>query len=267
MAEVEQNWSSLRMGCVREAVIKGSAAIFLVAGSGGIAAVTRGANSQIPYAGASNVQNTATLVEYHSAFEMTGFNVFATQGNQKRVMQMSSIAVMNRNIDGVILTALSSATNTAAGTTGSTASLALVAKAKAALGMGQVDTTEADNMFAVVSPGFMAYLAQTTEFANSLYVDVKTFAGPTRRMLRWYGVNWIESPLISALGTTAELCYMWHRNGLGHAANVENMDVLVGYDEKQDSSWSRASLFHGAVLMQQAAVVQIVHDGSAFTAT
>lgn len=62
----EQNFSIMRAGCVQEAVIKGNQAIFLVSGSGGAVAVTRGVNALIPYNTVSNVQNTATLVEYHA---------------------------------------------------------------------------------------------------------------------------------------------------------------------------------------------------------
>lgn len=72
LAAFEQNYSILRAGCTQEAVIKGNQAVFLVSGSGGATAVTRGVNGQIPYTTVSNVQNTCTLVEYHAPFERTG---------------------------------------------------------------------------------------------------------------------------------------------------------------------------------------------------
>ena len=86
-------------------------------------------------------------------------------------------------------------------------------------------------------------------------------------MLRWAGVNFIESPLVTGVGTSTEKCYMWHKNGLGFASNVADMDVQVGYNSQHDISWTRASVFHGAKLLQQSAVVQMLHDGSAFAAT
>ena len=66
IAAFEQNFSLLRMTCTREAVIKGNQAVFLVSGSGGMSAVTRGTNGLIPYNTAENVQNTAVLQEYHA---------------------------------------------------------------------------------------------------------------------------------------------------------------------------------------------------------
>lgn len=65
VAEFEEGMSWLRQTTVTEAVIKGNQATFLVAGSGGAAAVTRGINSLIPARADSMTQTTATLVEWH----------------------------------------------------------------------------------------------------------------------------------------------------------------------------------------------------------
>jgi hypothetical protein len=40
--------------------------------------------------------------------------------------------------------------------------------------------------------------------------------------------------------------------------------INVGYDEKQDTSWSRATIFHGFKVLQNTGIVQMKHDGSAF---
>lgn len=99
VAAFEQDYSLLRSTCVTHAQIKGNTAVFLVSGSGGATAVTRGANGLIPYGAVSNTQNSCTLVESHAPFEQTGFNIFATQGDQRAIMQKASRAVMNRAID------------------------------------------------------------------------------------------------------------------------------------------------------------------------
>lgn len=258
----EQRTSALRATTTKETMSKGQVVTFLVSGSGGDTAVTRGSNGQIPYGNPTNSQVSATLVEKHAPYELTNFNIFASQGDQKRIMQEASMAVINRDIDLTLITELANATiDTGAS---ATASLALVMKAKGYLGTQAVPTDEADNMFAVVTPGFMAYLMQTTEFASADYVDVKPFSGPSRKFLRWAGVNWIESPLISGIGTATELCYMYHRSALGYAVNVGEDSVEIGYDGKQHSSWSRATIFHAAKVLQNNGIVQIKHDGSAF---
>lgn len=259
----EQTVSLLRATTTREAVVSGLSAVFLVAGSGGATAVTRGVNGQIPYGTVSNTQNTATLVEKHAPFEMTGFNIFASQGDQNRIMREASMSVINRDIDDVILDELGTGTLNA-GATAAKMSLGLIARAKTILGNNNVDITDEDNLFAVISPAAHAYLEQTTEFASGDYVNTKPFAGATRRMWRWHGMNWIVSTAVAGLGTASESLFMFHRKAIGHAVNVGEEKIMIGYDEKQDTSWSRATIYHGAKLLQNTGVVEILHDGSEY---
>jgi hypothetical protein len=65
IASFEEGMSWLRQTTVMEAVIKGNTATFLVAGSGGATAVTRGINGLIPARADSLTQSSATLVEWH----------------------------------------------------------------------------------------------------------------------------------------------------------------------------------------------------------
>lgn len=259
--QFEGRVSALRLASTKESVIKGNTATFLVAGSGTDTAVTRGTNGLIPYGNPTNTQVSATLTEKHAPYELTGFNIFASQGDQKEVMRKASMSVINRDIDLTVLAELANATID----TGSyaTASLAMVEKAKAYLGNQDVPVEEEDNMFAIVSPMFMSYLRQTKEFAHASYVDVKPLSGPARKMLRWDGVNWIQSARVTGVGTSQELCYMWHRAALGYAVNVGEDSISIGYDDKQDLSWSRATVFHAAKILQNTGIVQMKHDGAA----
>ena len=260
--QFEGRASIFRAMATKESVIKGNTATFLIAGSGTDTAVTRGTNGQIPYGNPTNTQVSATLVEKHAPYELTGFNIFASQGDQKAIMRKASMSVINRDIDLVCLAELANATiDTGAY---ATASVAMVEKAKAYLGNNDIPVEEEDNMFAVVSAGFMAYLRQTTEFASSDYVDVKPMVGPTRKMLRWAGVNWAQSARVTGAGTSTELCYMFHRDAFGYAVNVGEDSIHIGYDEKQDTSWTRATIFHGPKILQNTGIVQMKHDGSAF---
>jgi hypothetical protein len=258
-----QNSSMLRNTTTKETVMNGNQATFVVSGSASDTAVTRGQNGMIPYGNPGNTQYTATLVEKHAPYELTNFNIFASQGDQRRVMQMQSVGVINRDIDLTILAELANATQDLSGT----ASLSLVATARAVLGQNDVDVSDANNMFGVISPAFEAYLTQTTEFTSGDYVDVKPMSGPARKMFRWMGINWIVSSRVTGIGTASELCYIFHRNAIGYAINMGEDSIHVGYDEKQDLSWTRASVFHGAKLLQNNGVIKITHDGSAFVTT
>jgi hypothetical protein len=180
-------------------------------------------------------------------------------------MQQASISVMNRAIDLSILAQLDTATlDTGAA---QTASLRLVNVALTTLSNNGVPIWEEDNMFGVISGGFRGYLTENSEFSNGMYVDVKPLTGPVRRMWRWNGINWCINPQVTGVGTSAEKCYVYHRNSIGFAANTKDMDVVVDYDKKQDSSYSRATLYMGSKLLQNSGVVQMIHDGSALVAS
>lgn len=264
VASFEQRVSALKMATTKESMVSGNQATFLVSGSGGDTAVTRGVNGLIPYSNPTNTQVTATLAEKHAGYELTSFNIFASQGDQKRIMQEASMSVINRDIDLTILAELANATQDFGS---GVATLNTVVGAKVILGNAQVNTSESDNMFAVVSPAFMGYLMQVREFASAEYVDVKPFAGASKQYLRWMGINWIESPLVTGLGTSSEICYMFHRNALGYAVRVGEESVSIGYEDKQDSSWSRATTYHAAKILQNTGIVKITHDGSGYAAT
>lgn len=261
----EYGMSMLRASVITDAVVKGNEAIFLVAGTGGAEAVTRGVNGMIPARADDLTQYTATLAEWHDKPRRTNFNIFASQGDGRRIMQEGTVKVLNRKIDAEIIEQLDTATYS----TGSavTASLNLVAKAVAILGNAEVDIQEEDNMFGLISPAFHAYLMQVPEFTKADYVDVKPFNGPSRRYRRWYGINWMVHPRVTGVGTSSESCYLYHRNAVGYAANTGDMSVMAGYNEEDDYYWARSSIFMGSKMLQQSGVVKMVHDGSAYVAT
>ena len=263
VAQFEQKSSLLRATTTKESMTEGLTSTFLIAGSGSDTAVTRGTNGLIPYGNPTNSQVTATLIEKHAPYELTGFNVFASQGNQLQVMQNASMSVINRDIDLTILAELANATQDITGT----AVIATVAKARAILGQNDVDVSDANNVFAVISPAVEAGLVQTANFTSGDYVDVKPLAGPVRKMFRWMGVNWIVSSRITGMGTSSELCYFYHRDAIGYAVNMGEENIRAGYDEKQDTSWSDAKVYHAAKILQNTGIIKWTHDGSAYAAS
>lgn len=259
--EVRQSW--LRSCVTTMANVNGNTATFLVAGSNNATAVTRGVNGLIPARSDDLTQTSATLAEWHDLSQRTGFNVESSQGDARRIMQETTMGVINRKIDADIIAQLDTATND----TGSSAtgSLALVAKSVAILGNAYVPVEDENNMFGVITPAMHAYLMQVPSFTSADYVEVKPFAGPIRRFRRWFGINWIVHPQLSGVGTSTAKCYIFHRDAIGHAMN-KDMRISAGYDEEQDYSWARASVFMGSKLLQNGGIVQVKHDDSAYVA-
>jgi hypothetical protein len=265
IASFEYKQTRLRTTTVTEFEAKGNTCTFLVAGSGAASAVTRGVDGLIPARADSLTQSSATLQEWHDLVRRSSFNIFSSQGDGKRIMQMTTLGVINRKIDADIIAQLDTATNDTGGAV--PADLDLVMKARTILGVNEVAIDEEDKMFGVITPAFEAYLMQVPEYASADFVEVKPFSGPARPYRRWAGVNWIVHPQLTGVGTSAEKCYMYHRDAIGHAVNTGEMMVAVGYDEEQDYSYARVSAFMGSKLLQNSGVVQMMHDGSAYAAS
>jgi hypothetical protein len=269
VAAFEKRQSLLRDVVTTEAVIKGNQATFLVSGSGSEEAVTRGVSGDIPYYTNTNTQYTATLSEWHAPFEMTGFDIFQAQSNQKQIMQMNSMALINRQVDNSIRTALSAATLTLGAA--QTASLRLVTKAKAALGVNLVPND--GGICFLVSPAFINYMMEVTEFGSNDYIDNRPLQDggadwtDKPKVYKFAGASFIEDPQLAGVGTSSETCYAFHKSAIGHAMDTSGLGVKMGYDDKQDKSWTRATGFMGGKLLQNTGVIKILHDGSAMVAS
>lgn len=266
----EDMQSRLRSTTVTEAMIKGNQATFLVADSGSATAKTRGANGLIAARADNLTQLTATLAEWHDLVRKTGFNIFQSQGDQRRIMQETSMAVVNRKIDDDIIAQFDTFTNDTG--TAVPASLDMVVKAKVILGNNFVPIEEEDNMFGLITPAFEGYLMQIPEYSSADYVSVQPFSGPAKLYRRWMGVNWICHPrLTNSVGAggsgASEQCFMYHRNSIGHAVDKSGISSPIGYDEEQDYSYARVSIFMGSKLLQNSGGVMMKHDASAYAAS
>lgn len=270
IAAFEQRQSLLRETVTTEAVIKGNTAVFLVAGSGSATAVSRGVNGRIPARADDQTQNSCTLQEWHDLVRKTGFNIFASQGNQRAMMQETSMGVINRKIDQTVTDELNTGT-IAIGTAAVTIpNVSLVMNAQVKLQNAGIPWD--GNITLLCQPSFLAYLMQATEFANAQYVDVKPFNGeqndanwrdrPTA--YRWLNMLVVSHPNLPGKGTTSEKSFMYHKNAIGHAANTGGMESEVGYDGEQAYSWARTTIYMGAKLLQNTGVVVMTHDGSAY---
>jgi hypothetical protein len=264
VAAFEARETLVRKTVTTEADVRGNTAVFLVAGSGGATAVTRGVNGLIPARADDNTQHSCALQEWHDLVRKTRFNVFASQGNQRQLMQETTMAVVNRKIDSDIIGQLEQGTQDTGAAT--TMSLDLAVYAKTILGNNSVPAD--GNLFALITPAAEAYLMQTKEFGSANYTSRMPFDGKggVFTSFMWAGVTWIVHPNLTGKGTAAEKCLMYHRDAIGHAIDMETLQTPIGYDEEQDYSWARASGFFGSKLLQNIGVVVINHDGSAYAA-
>lgn len=257
VAGFEARQSSARNTVTTEAMVSGKEAVFLIVNTNR-EAVTRGPNGLIPAAVDDQSQVTVALKEKHDLVQRTRFNIFTDQGDQRRIMQMGGMAVMNRDIDAEIFAALLSGT---VSFTSAAMTKAAVNEAVVRLGNAKVPRRE---LFGALTPAAWADLSDITSFASSDFVNdrpvVEGMPEPTR-MVDWMGVKWyVPETDLPGQGTSTASCFVYARSAIGHAVDRANIGVYGGYDEEQDYYWARHSLNHGAKLLLNAGVVEIVHD-------
>jgi len=262
IAGFEKRQSLVRRTTVTQAEVNGNQAVFLVGDSGSATAVTRGVDGDIPTRPDNLNQNTATLQEWHDVPERTRFNLYASQGDGRRLMQQTCMSVINRKIDEDIHTALATASVTWG--SAAAATMILISKAKTKLGNAFADLDAP--IFALITPAFHAYLMTFNQFTSADYVSQPGFDGiPKDKAFSWYGVNWIVDPALPGVGTSSSTCFMYSQNAIGHACDTENLQTAVGYDDKNDKSWARCSTFMGSKLLQNSGVVKMLHNDSAYS--
>lgn len=255
----EKRESLLRKTVTTESQITGNEAVFLVADSGDANAVTRGLNGDIPTRADNLNQNTCILKEWHDVPERTKFNIFASQGDGRRIMQETCMSVINRKIDTDIHEALDAATLTWGAAAVATLTLVTTAKTK----LGNNFALEDDDVFAAITPAFHGQLMGLNQFTSADFINMKPFEGVSKsRAFNWYGVNWIVDAALEGVGTASATCFMYSRKAIGHAMNTEGTQTFVGYDEKNDKSWARCTEYMGSKLLQNSGVIKMLHDDS-----
>ena len=258
----EKRESLARKTVTTEAMINGNSAVFLVADSGGATAVTRGLNGDIPSRADNLNQYTVQLAEWHDLSERTNFNIFSSQGDGRRIMQETTMSVINRKIDDDIHTALSTATVTWGAAAAATLTLVTTAKTK----LGNAFALEDDDVFALITPAFHGYLMGLNQFTSADYITLKPFEGVSKsRAFNWYGVNWIVDAGLPGVGTASSTCFMYSRKAIGHAMNSAGTQTEVDYDRKHDKSCARCTEYMGSKLLQNSGVVKMLHNDSALS--
>lgn len=264
IAGYERDQSMLRSTVSTDAIISGRDAVFLIATSNR-EAVTRGPNGLIPAAVDDLTQTTLTLAEWHDLPQKTRFNIFAGQSDQRAIMQETSRKVINRHIDDTIIDALATGT-IEANTTGTATTMGkgIINKATTMLWNGNV---MADQLFGLLTPAAFAYLTDIPNFTSIDYVNDKVLVDPgKRRFHSWMGVTWMVHTGLPGIGTADASCFIYDKGAIGHAFASGDVQALSGYNQEQDYSWARTSVYDGAKLLQNAGVIEIHHDDTALSA-
>ena len=252
----------LRYATTPEMMINGNQALFPIQGTA-TGVTGRGTNGLIPSDNPTDTQVTIPLVERHRKETQTGFNIFTAHGNLREAMQQRGALALAREVDDeIIANALESATTQFNGGTAITLTYGRVQDIMSDLLENNVYAM--DMVTFVWTPKAWARLLTFDQFISSDYVeDNFILGGATQRPRMWNGAMHMVHTGLPGVGTATANCYAFGKAAVGYAMNTEGIDVAIGYDEEDDYSFARHTIFHGSRLLQQSGIIEIVHDDTA----
>lgn len=245
----------------KEIMVSGLTAKFALQGAAG-RMTTRGANGLIPSRNRTDTQPTVTLSEKHSKETQTGFNLFTAPADVREAMQNAGALAASREIDYTIIETLDTATNQYNSGTAVTLTFGKVVDLLRLL--RQNDVMSSHGICCLWTPAAWGRLQQMTEFSSADYVDDKRLDGlAAERPVMWLGATHIHHTGLTGMGTASAKCYAFAKPAVGHAIANGDIQVDAGYNGEDDYSYSRHTIFDGAVKLQEAGIYQLVHDDTA----
>lgn len=240
---------------------------FLVADAADKDEVTRNLTGDIPYGEPNRNGYTVTMTEAHAPYELSGFNIFTSQGPSQQIMMEAAMATINRAKDKKILTALATGT-VELSASAAPAAFSGVQKFLGKLGSNQVPNDGQTTL--LVTPNYHAAMLGWKEFNSAELISRKPLDSggaawaDTQLSYRWNNLRVVVHPGLPGVGTATETCYIYHKTAVGYAFAMNKEAIEADYEKKQDRSWVRATYYHGATLLQDNALVTFYHDASEY---
>jgi len=246
-----------------ESMDMGRSAVFDIAAVGG-RMQTRSIDGRIPRTTVADTQVTCTLSEYVKKFEVTDFESFTSQSDERAKMNRRITETVNQELDYNIMTELANA-STSFSATAAPITLDTATRVIATLAANGVAINPNDVTF-LVSPFLEAKLQNIAGYASQDYVSVRPletggnqYTGSVQ-MKRWLNVSWIVHPNLPNVGTASCACYIWHRQALGVAVPSNQIRYSAGYDDQDHYHYASATLKAGTKILQNTGILKFLHN-------
>lgn len=245
-----------------ESMDMGRSVVFDVTAVGG-RMQARSIDGRIPRTSVSDTQVTCTLNETVKKFEVTDFEAFTSQSDERAKMNHRIMESVNQELDYTILNELANASTTATGS-GAAITLALFTSVMAELGVASVPNGPTDLTW-IVSPHFEAKLLNLTAYTSADFVPTKPLEtggnayGGQRKIRNFLGCGMIVHPNLPGAGTSSCTTYLVHRRALGVAAPTSQIKYSAGYDDQDHYHYCSATLKSAAKILQNSGIRKFVH--------
>lgn len=263
IGKFNQSVSLLNDRFTPESMDMGRSAVFDVTEVGG-RMQQRSIDGRIPRTNVTDSQVTCTLYEYVKKFEVTDFEAFTSQSDERAKMNHRIMESVNQEHDYTILTELANA-STSFASTAAPITLETATKAIAKLAANSVPVNPNDVTF-IVSPYLEAKLQNIAGYTSADYVSSKPLESGgnqftnQRKMKAWLGVGWIVHPNLPNVGTSSCTCYLVHRRALGLAVPTSSIKYSAGYDDQDHYHYASSTLKLGAKILQNTGILKFLHN-------
>lgn len=255
--------SLLKDRATPESMDMGRSAVFDVTAVGG-RMQARSIDGRIPRTNVSDTQVTATLAEHVKKFEVTDFEAFTSQSDERAKMSHRIMESVNQEIDYNFITELANASNSFSA---SAAPITLDAATRsiATLAANQVPITPNDVTW-LVSPFLEAKLQNIKGYASQDYVVGRPLQDGGNQfqnqvmVKRWLNVTWIVHPNLPGVGTASCATYLWHRRAIGQAMPTSQIKYGAGYDDQDHYHYASATLKAATKILQQPGLLKFIHN-------
>jgi len=249
-----------------ESMTMGRSAVFDVATLGGRMSV-RSVDGRIPRRSRSDTQVTCTIDERVAKEEVTDFEKFTSQADERAKINRSIMISVNEEIDYHILTELANASTSYSGSA-APITLDTATKVIATLSQNKVPIGAQDLTW-IISPMMEAKLQTIQGYTSSDYVATKPldsggnqFSGQ-RKIKSWLGCGWIVHPNLPNTGTSSCTTYLVHRRAFGLAVPTSKIQYEAGRIPGELAECAVAGLMMGAKILQNAGILKFIHNDAA----
>lgn len=221
----------------------------------------RSIDGRIPRRERSARQVTMTLEEFVDKEEITDFEKFISQSDERAKINRSLNTRAYDEMDFVVLNALAAATNEyQASAAPMTHSLATNAVAK--LGASKVPIGATDLTWITSTYG-EGKLQNITGYTSADYVNTRPLeAGGNqfskeRKIKNWVGAGWIVHPNLPGAGTSSCTNYIVHRRSVGLAKPTTGMKYEAGPIPGELAEYAVCGVVMCAGILQQVGIMKV----------
>ena len=214
-------------------------------------------NAQLTPAAVTHAPVECTLSDWYAGQWVDKMDELKVGHDERQVLATAGAYALGRKTDALIITALSSASQTA-GTSSEALTKERILSAFQTLNTNEVP--DDGERFALVGPAQWNQLLSMEEFSNANYVgnEHPMLSGSESR--KWMGINWIMHtglPTDGSGSSATTTCFIYHKSAVGLAAG-QDITTDITWHGDYAAHYVNNMMSQGACLIDPKGVVKMV---------